>query len=69
MKLKKLLKTDIGIQFSELVSLESEYNECGGYITGYDKDNNNFSILHNSDSDLIYELIEELADHLKIKIK
>ena len=69
MTVKKLIKTNpYNTPFSELIELETEYNECGGYITGYDANNKTHDVYFNCCSDEVYGLAEELAKHLNIRI-
>lgn len=68
--MKELLKflNKNNIKISGIKYIATEYNECGGYITFFDNNKNEFDVpFFSSDPDEIYELADKFSEINKIE--
>ena len=69
MTIESILKPFTTTELESFTKVEVEYNECGGYLTAYDADGNDFDLVCGGDSDDVYGIADELANHLNVPLE
>ncbi len=67
-KLDKGFEFYVGLEEAKnmkLKNIDVEYNECGGYIDGYDINDEQVQVCHHDDSDEMFDVADDIIKYLE----